>query len=125
MNGYSPTLLDHFENPRNSGELPAANAEAQQTNPVCGDVMRLMLKIDEDRIAQARFQTNGCPAAIAASSICTEMISGLTLQQAEELRKEDITEALGGLPPSKLHAAALATSALHSAITAYRQRRGG
>lgn len=125
MNGYSPTLLDHFENPRNSGKLPAPDADAQQTNPVCGDVLRLMLKIEDGRIAQARFQTNGCPAAIAASSVCTEMISGMTLQQAEALGKEDITEALGGLPPSKLHAAALAASVLHSAIAAYLQGRNG
>jgi nitrogen fixation protein NifU and related proteins len=117
--GYSPIVIDHFQNPRNVGELPNANAQAAVTNPVCGDVLRLMLIIVDGRIAEVRFKTFGCEAAIAASSLLTEMIRGKTLADAEDITPEMITTALGGLPKIKLHASALAEEALKEALEQY------
>ena len=117
--GYSPIVIDHFQNPRNVGELPDANAQASVTNPVCGDVLRLMLKIDAGRIAEVRFKTFGCEAAIAASSLLTEMIKGKTLTAVQDITPEMITAALGGLPKVKLHASALADEALKEALEHY------
>jgi nitrogen fixation NifU-like protein len=117
--GYSPIVLDHFQNPRNVGELPDANARASVTNPVCGDVLQLMLKISDGRIAEVRFQTFGCEAAIAASSLLTEMIQGKALTDVEDITPEMITVALGGLPKVKLHAASLAEEALKEALEEY------
>lgn len=118
--GYSPIVIDHFQNPRNVGELADANAQASVTNPVCGDVLQLMLHIDAGRIVDVRFKTFGCEAAIAASSLLTEMVKGKTLAEAEAITPEMITAALGGLPRVKLHASALAEEALKDAIEAYR-----
>jgi nitrogen fixation NifU-like protein len=117
--GYSPVVIDHFQNPRNVGELPDANAQASVTNPVCGDVLQLMLKIADGRIAEARFKTFGCEAAIAASSVLTEMIKGKTLMEAHGIAPDRITQALGGLPKVKLHASALAEEALKEALEQY------
>ncbi len=117
--GYSPIVIEHFQNPRNVGELPDANAQASVTNPVCGDVLQLMLKIDDGRIVEVRFKTFGCEAAIAASSLLTEMIKGKTLSEAQDLTPDMITAALGGLPRVKLHASALAEEALKEALEAY------
>ena len=117
--GYSPIVIDHFQNPRNVGELPDANAQASVTNPVCGDVLQLMLKIDAGRIAAVRFKTFGCEAAIAASSLLTEMIKGKTLTDVQDITPEMITATLGGLPKVKLHAAALADEALKEALEHY------
>lgn len=117
--GYSPVVIDHFQNPRNVGELPDANARAEVTNPVCGDVLQLMLKIIDGTIAEVRFKTFGCEAAIAASSLLTEMIQGKTLTEVQQITPERITAALGGLPRVKLHASALAEEALREAIEAY------
>jgi nitrogen fixation protein NifU and related proteins len=117
--GYSPIVIDHFQNPRNVGELPDANAQASVTNPVCGDVLQLMLKIDAGRIAEVRFKTFGCEAAIAASSLLTEMIKGKTLTAVQDITPEMITAALGGLPKVKLHASALADEALKEALEHY------
>ena len=120
MNEYTELVRDHFQNPRNAGEMPDADAVGCETNPVCGDTMRLMLRINGKRIVEARFQTSGCPAAIATSSVCTEMIVGLHLTEAERLSKEDFARALGGLPPNKMHCSVLAAEALHKAIAGYR-----
>lgn len=117
--GYTPIVIDHFQNPRNVGELPDANAQASVTNPVCGDVLQLMLKIDDGRIAEVRFKTFGCEAAIAASSLLTEMIKGKTLTDVQDITPEMITATLGGLPKVKLHAAALADEALKEALEHY------
>ncbi len=117
--GYSPVVIDHFQNPRNVGELPDANAQASVTNPVCGDVLQLMLKIVDGRIAAARFKTFGCEAAIAASSLLTEIIMGKSLAEADDITPEKITAALGGLPKIKLHASALAEEALKEALEQY------
>src|SRR5579885_2626970 len=105
---YSPTVLDHFTNPRNAGVLESPSAVGVQSNPVCGDTMKLMLRIEDDVVTDARWQTVGCPAAIATSSIATEMILGKRLEEIEGLSKEQIVEAAGGLPPSKLHCSVLA-----------------
>jgi nitrogen fixation protein NifU and related proteins len=117
---YSDIVLDHAEHPRNQGVLEDANARGYQMNPVCGDVLSLMLRIEDGRIAEARFMTEGCTASVATSSIITEMVTGLTLEEADELTHEDIDEAVGGLPASKLHSAALVIGALKQAIAGYK-----
>lgn len=120
---YSDIVLDHAENPRNVGVLEDANARGFQMNPVCGDTLALTLRIDAGRIAQARFQTEGCTASIATSSILTEMVAGMPLEDARELDHEDIIAAVGGLPASKLHSAALVIDALRRAIASYDSAR--
>ncbi|KKK71065.1 hypothetical protein LCGC14_2917690 [marine sediment metagenome] len=122
MSAYSDLVRDHFESPRNAGEIADADAVGYQTNPVCGDTMRLTLRMDDERIVAARFQTSGCPAAIAASSVCTEMIRGLSLEQAEALTRDDYTTALGGLPASKMHCSVLAADTVRAAAADYRSR---
>jgi len=111
--------MDHFENPRNKGILENSNARGFQMNPVCGDTLVLMLRIEDRRIAEAMFETEGCAASVATSSIITELVTGKTLEEASELTHEDIEEAVGGLPASKLHSAALAIGALKQAIAGY------
>jgi nitrogen fixation protein NifU and related proteins len=122
--GYSPIVIDHFQNPRNVGELADANARASVSNPVCGDVLQLMLHISAGRIAAVRFKTFGCEAAIAASSLLTEMIQGKTLTDVQDITPEMITAALGGLPKVKLHAASLAEEALKEALEHYEASHG-
>jgi nitrogen fixation NifU-like protein len=122
--GYSAIVIDHFQNPRNVGELADANARASVSNPVCGDVLQLTLYIDDGRIAQARFKTFGCEAAIAASSLLTEMIQGKALTDVQDITPEMITAALGGLPRVKLHAASLAEEALKEALAHYEASHG-
>ena len=119
---YSPIVLDHFANPRNAGELDNPDGVGVRTNPVCGDTMRLMIRVAEDRIADARWQTVGCPAAIATSSIATEMIKGQRLDEVAALTREQIAAAAGGLPRSKLHCSVLAADALRAAIADYRSK---
>jgi nitrogen fixation NifU-like protein len=116
---YSETVLDHAENPRNQGVLADANARGYQMNPVCGDTLALTLRIDDGRITAARFQTEGCTASLATSSVITELVTGLSLDEALALTHEDVSEAVGGLPASKLHSAALVIGALHRAIASY------
>jgi nitrogen fixation NifU-like protein len=117
---YSDIVLDHFNHPRNQGTLEDANARGYNMNPVCGDVLSLMLRIEGDRITAARFMTQGCTASIATSSLITEMVTGLTLDEAMELTHEDVAEAIGGLPASKLHSASLVIAALRRAIEGYK-----
>lgn len=120
---YSATLVDHFEHPRNAGAMADADVEGFVTNPVCGDSMRLFLRMDPDdreRIAAASFLTSGCPASIATSSVATEMITGLTLAEAEAIDRDQFAAAIGGLPKSKLHCSVLAQAAVRNAITEWR-----
>jgi NifU-like protein involved in Fe-S cluster formation len=124
VESYSEIVLDHARNPRNAGPLAEANARGYQMNPVCGDTLALMLRIEDGRIAAAGFQTEGCTASMATSSIITEMVTGLSLNEAMALTHEDISEAAGGLPPSKLHSAALVIGALRRAIAGYEQQAG-
>jgi nitrogen fixation NifU-like protein len=116
---YSSKLLDYFENPRCAGELPDANAVGEVSNPICGDAMKLWLKIEGNRILDARFKTQGCSAAIATSSYATELIIGMELAQALAVTKEQIAEALGGLPPSKMHCSVLAADAIRAALKGF------
>ena len=117
---YSAKLLDYFENPRCAGELPDANAIAEISNPICGDVMKLWLKVEGNLIIDARFKTQGCSAAIATSSFATEMIVGMELDRARSVTKEEIADALGGLPQSKMHCSVLACDAIQAALKDFR-----
>jgi SUF system NifU family Fe-S assembly protein len=121
VESYSEIVLDHASNPRNTGVLEDANARGYQMNPVCGDTLALMLRIEGDVIADARFQTEGCTASIATSSVLTELIIGMQVDDALALTHEDVSESVGGLPTSKLHSAALVIDALRRAIASYRQ----
>ena len=122
MEGYSETVLDHFERPRNNGALEDANAVGYMTNPVCGDTLLLMLRVERDRIEDARWQSDGCVASIAASSLLSELVRGKSIEEASALTREAVVEALGGLPASKLHASVLAADALQHALADYGRR---
>ena len=113
---YSPQLLDHFENPRNAGELAGADAVAEISNPVCGDVIRLSLQVVGDRIAEVRFKAKGCVPSMACGSALTELACGKTVSEARQLRREDLIEAVGGVPPASSHAAQLALDVLSAAL---------
>ena len=120
---YSDILQDHFENPRNIGTIDQADAEAEVENPACGDIMHLYLRIDNDRIVEAKFQTQGCPPAIAAGSITTELLVGRTLEEAGELKRDEVEQALGGVPAHKAHSAVLTEDAVKAALAAYQKRQ--
>ena len=122
--GYSDTVLDHFERPRNNGVLENPDAIGYMTNPVCGDTLLLMLRVRDGRIIEARWQSDGCAASIAASSLLSELVRGESLEEADALTREAIVAALGGLPASKLHASVLAADALHHALADYRRKHG-
>jgi nitrogen fixation NifU-like protein len=114
---YSAQLLDHFQNPRNAGEVADADATAEIENPVCGDILRLTLKISDGRVVEARFKAKGCVPAIACGSALTELIAGKTLREARNLRREEIVAAVGGLPQASTHAAQLAIDVLSAAVS--------
>ena len=122
---YSPIVMDHFKNPRNVGEIPDADGVGEVGNPVCGDMMSVYIKVEDDRIDDIKFKTFGCGAAIAVSSMVTEMAKGKTLEEAMKITNADVAEALGGLPPNKLHCSNLGADALHSAIKNYLDRKAG
>jgi nitrogen fixation NifU-like protein len=113
---YSAQLLDHFQNPRNAGEIADADAVAEIENPACGDILRVSLKTSADRIMQAQFKAKGCVASIACGSALTELVIGKTLKEAGALQREDVTTAVGGLPQASAHAAQLALDALSAAL---------
>jgi nitrogen fixation NifU-like protein len=122
---YSATVLEHFENPRNVGDVPGSAAVATVENPDCGDRMRLSLRVaDSGIILEARFRTFGCVAAIAASSMTTEMLRGLDLESAAAITDHQVAEALGGLPESKVHCSVLAEQAIRRAIDNHRSGAG-
>ena len=116
MATYSPELLDHFEHPRNVGELEHADAVAEVENPACGDILRLSLKLDAGRIAQARFRTRGCVPSIACGSALTEMLVGKSAAEARSIRREELVAAVGGLENASQHASHLAMDALAAAL---------
>ncbi len=118
---YSPAVLDHFKNPRNAGELPDPTATVEVTNPACGDIMRLAVRVEGGRIAEARFKTRGCVTAIACSSLLTELIRDKTLEEARRITYTQIAEALGGLPPATVHGSQLAADALEAVLAALAQ----
>jgi len=116
---YSEKVMDHFANPRNVGVIENPDGVGKEGNPVCGDLMEMFIKVQDGRIADIKFRTFGCGAAIATSSMATEMVKGKTLEEAASLSKAQIAEALGGLPPVKMHCSNLASDALRSAILDY------
>ena len=113
---YSPELLDHFEHPRNSGELPDATARARMENPACGDVLELAVKVVDDRIAEIRFRAKGCVPAMACGSAITELARGRRIEEACAFTKDDLLRAVGGLPSASGHAAQLALDALQAVL---------
>jgi nitrogen fixation NifU-like protein len=114
---YSPELLDYFQNPRNAGDLPDADATAQLENPVCGDVLKLTLKVIGKRIADIRFKARGCVPAMACGSALTTLIKGKTLAEAQNLKRDQLVAAVGGLPEASTHASQLAIDTLRAALS--------
>ncbi len=122
---YTDLVMDHFSNPRNVGEIEDADGVGQIGNPVCGDVMRISIAVDaHDNIADIKFKTFGCGAAVATSSMVTEMVMGKSLKEAAEISNKAVAEALGGLPANKMHCSNLAADALHLAIEDYLVKNG-
>ena len=121
---YSDKVMDHFTNPRNVGEIENADGIGEVGNPKCGDIMRIYLKIDNNIITEAKFKTFGCGAAIASSSMATELIKGKKVDEAWSLTNKAVVEALEGLPPVKIHCSVLAEEAIHKAINDYRVKNG-
>jgi nitrogen fixation NifU-like protein len=124
---YNNTVMDHFMNPRNMGDIKEADAVGEVGAAACGDIMKISLKIDEvtKRVIDARFKTFGCGSAIAASSMATELIKGRTIDELEKnFSNDNIVEALGGLPPVKIHCSVLAHEALNAALEDYKKRKG-
>jgi nitrogen fixation NifU-like protein len=122
---YTDKVMDHFQNPRNVGVLKDADGVGKVGNPVCGDMMTFYVKVKDERLEDIKFQTFGCGAAIAVSSIVSEMAMGLPLDEAMKITNERVAEELGGLPKNKLHCSNLGADALHAAIEDFRARRGG
>lgn len=122
---YTEKVMEHFRNPRNVGELENPDGVGEVGNPVCGDIMKISIKVDDGRISDIRFKTFGCGAAIATSSMVTEMAKGMTLDEAMTVTNKAVAEELGGLPAVKMHCSNLAADALHKAIEDYRARRAG
>ena len=116
---YSEKVMEHFSNPRNVGEIENPDGVGHVGNPVCGDIMELYIKVDNGIITDAKFKTFGCGAAIATSSMVTELVKGKSVEEALEISNKAVAEALGGLPPIKMHCSVLAEEALKSAITDY------
>ncbi len=123
MGPYSEKVMDHFMEPRNMGDIKDADAVGTVGNPACGDVMRLYIKVDGGKITDAKFKTFGCGAAIATSSMATEMIKGKSLDEALEITNEAVAEALDGLPPNKMHCSVLAQEAIEAAIKNYKEKK--
>ena len=124
LRAYSDIVIDHFQHPRNAGALEDANAVGEDRNPVCGDHMKLMLRIEDDTIVQANFQTRGCPAAIATSSMSTVVLTDMSTDDAAKLKRQDFVDAVGGLPKAKIHCSVLAAAALKRALEDYTNRAG-
>ena len=116
---YSEKVIEHFKNPRNVGEIPDADGVGNVGNPMCGDIMRLYIKVMDNKIVDAKFKTFGCGAAIATSSMVTELVKGKTIEEALKISNRAVAEALGGLPKVKMHCSVLAEEALKSAIDDY------
>ena len=115
--------MDHFKNPRNVGEIPDADGIGNVGNPVCGDIMRLYIKVEDNKIVDAKFKTFGCGAAIATSSMVTEIVKGKSIDEALQISNKAVAEALGGLPRVKMHCSVLAEEALKSAIDDYLKKK--
>jgi nitrogen fixation NifU-like protein len=121
---YSDKVIDHFQNPRNVGEIENADGVGQVGNPKCGDIMKVFIKVENNLITDIKFKTFGCASAIASSSMATELVKGKTLDEAWKLTNVAVAEALDGLPPVKMHCSVLAEEAIHEAINDYRAKNG-
>ena len=121
---YNEKVMDHFADPRNVGEIEDADAVGEVGNVKCGDVMKIFIKVEDDRVKDIKFKTFGCGAAIATSSMVTELAKGKTLDEALNITNKSVAEALEGLPPAKMHCSNLAADALHAAIDNYRKNNG-
>ncbi|OIP36130.1 MAG: Fe-S cluster assembly scaffold protein NifU [Deltaproteobacteria bacterium CG2_30_66_27] len=122
---YSAKVMDHFMNPRNVGEIESADGVGEVGNPACGDMMRLYLKIEEGKVVDAKFRTFGCGAAIASSSMLTEMIKGKTVDEARAITNQHVADALDGLPAVKIHCSVMAEKAVKSALDDYAKKHAG
>ncbi len=122
ISAYNEVVMDHLKHPRNKGEMENPDGVGEAQNPVCGDTMRLFIRVETGRIVDARFLTYGCGAAIASSSITTEMIKGRTIEEVLMISDQAIADALGGLPPAKIHCSVLAEKAIQAAVSDYRKR---
>ncbi len=120
---YSEKVMDHFSNPRNVGEIEDADGVGEVGNPVCGDMMTIYIKVDDGKLADVKFKTFGCGAAIATSSMITEIAMGMTIEEALEITRDSVADALDGLPPVKLHCSNLAADGLHAAIEDYLNKK--
>jgi nitrogen fixation NifU-like protein len=120
---YSEKVMEHFNNPRNVGEVENPSGTGTVGNPACGDIMKLTIKVEGDKIADIKFKTFGCGAAIATSSMVTELVKGKPLSEAENVTNEAVAEALDGLPPLKIHCSNLAADALHAALEDYKKKQ--
>ena len=120
---YSEKVIEHFMNPRNVGEIPDADGVGTVGNPVCGDMMAFYIKVDNGRLSDIKFKTFGCGAAIAVSSIVSEMAMGMTLEEAKQLNRSMVADELDGLPPNKMHCSNLGAEALHKAIEDYESKQ--
>ena len=123
VDGYSEKVMEHFRNPRNVGEMENPDGIGHVGNPVCGDIMELYIKVKDNTIVDAKFKTFGCGAAIATSSMVTELVKGKTVDEALKVSNRAVAEALGGLPPIKMHCSVLAEEALKSAIDDYLKKK--
>lgn len=123
MESYSDKVMDHFRNPRNVGIIDDADGVGKEGNPMCGDIMELFIKVKDDTIVDAKFRTFGCGAAIATSSMITEMIKGKSIEDALKISNRAVAEALDGLPAKKMHCSVLAADALKKAVDDYREHR--
>ena len=121
---YNDTVMDHFLNPRNMGDVESADGVGEVGAAACGDIMKISLKIRDGKIEDARFKTFGCGSAIASSSMATELIKGRTLEEAKNFSNQEVVDALGGLPPVKIHCSVLAEEALKAAIEDYEAKQG-
>ena len=121
---YSEKVMDHFSNPRNVGQIDNANAVGEVGNAKCGDIMKIYMDIQEDVIKDVKFKTFGCGAAVATSSMATEMVKGKTIEEAMQITNKAVMEALDGLPPVKVHCSLLAEEAIHAALWDYAQKHG-
>jgi len=122
MQTYTDEVMDHFQNPRNVGSVENPDGVGEVGNASCGDMMTITIRVEEDHLADIKFKTLGCGAAIATSSIMTELAKGMTLEEGMALTRDQVAEALGGLPPEKMHCSNLAADGLHAAIENYRSK---
>jgi len=120
---YSEKVMDHFRNPRNVGEIPDADGVGTVGNPVCGDLMTVYIKVEDTTLKDIKFKTFGCGAAVATSSMITELAKGKTIEEALKISRSDVADSLGGLPPIKMHCSNLAADALHAAIKDYLKKK--